>query len=197
MPHPAYVAHEIEGRIRLKLPDTKKNLDLLETIRKALAGIPGAESVEANPLTGSVLLQYDPVLNGTVRQQIARIGEETGLFALMQSQPSHLSEPVEGIGNYVAVPSRAAEAIIDEVGKVNKQIKYASDNTVDLNVLLPMGVALYSASLIAKRLATPRWLTLAIFSFNSFMSLNRTVNSARSSGETTQALQPGKMPPSV
>jgi hypothetical protein len=194
MPHNAYIAHEIEGRIRLKLPDAKRNLDVLETIRKALAGIPGAESVEANPLTGSVLLYYDPSLNGGFRQQIARFGEETGLFALMQSQPSDVSEPVEG--NYLAAPSRTAEVIINEVGKVNKHIKYASENTVDLNVLLPMGVAVYSASVIAKRLATPRWLTLAIFSFNSFISLNRTVNSARS-GETTHALQRGKMPPGV
>jgi hypothetical protein len=195
MPQSAYVAHEIEGRIRLKLPDAKKNVDVLETIRKALAGIPGAESVEANPLTGSVLLYYDPALNGTFRQQIARFGEETGLFALMQSQPSDVSEPVEG--NYVVAPSKTAEVIINEVGKVNKHIKYASDNTVDLNVLLPMGTALYSASLIAKKLATPRWLTLAIFSFNTFISLNLHVNSARSSGETTQPVQRGQMPPGV
>jgi hypothetical protein len=199
MPHSAYVAHEIDGRIRLKVPDAKKNPDLLETIRKALAGIPGAESVDANPLTGSVLLYYDPGLNGGFRQQIARSGEETGLFALMQSQTSDVAESAEGIRNepeYFASPSKTAEVIINEIGNVNWQIKKVSGNTVDLNLLLPMGFALYSASLIAKRLATPRWLTLAIFSFNSFMSLNRTGNSARS-GERTQAVQRGNMPLSV
>jgi hypothetical protein len=43
---------------------------------------------------------------------------------------------------------------------------------VDLNVLVPMGFAISSLSVMGIRMGTPLWLTLAMSSFNSFMSLH-------------------------
>jgi hypothetical protein len=59
------------------------------------------------------------------------------------------------------------------VGEVNTGIKRQTDNIIDLKFLLPFGVAMYGAFKADKRVGTPLWLTLMIFSFTSFVALHR------------------------
>jgi hypothetical protein len=54
------MVHAIPGRVRLKIDRLKHNPALAEEIRKRFSGIQGILHVEANPLTSSVLLIYDP-----------------------------------------------------------------------------------------------------------------------------------------
>ena len=50
------VEHQVRGRIRLKVPSAKGNLQLLEQIKQTFGVIPGIEQVIVNPTTGSVVL---------------------------------------------------------------------------------------------------------------------------------------------
>ena len=54
------IAHQVPGRIRMKIPSAKGNPEQLEDYRETLSLIPGIESVEVNPETGSIILKYDP-----------------------------------------------------------------------------------------------------------------------------------------
>jgi copper chaperone CopZ len=51
--------HALEGRLRLKIRELKGAPDEALVVEDRLRGINGVHHVTANPLTGSVLIQYD------------------------------------------------------------------------------------------------------------------------------------------
>jgi copper chaperone CopZ len=54
------LAHHLPGRLRLRSAVLKGNALASEEARRHLAQIDGVTSAQANPSTGSVLLEYDP-----------------------------------------------------------------------------------------------------------------------------------------
>src|ERR1700760_1820591 len=53
------IAHQVPGRVRMKIPAGKGNPELLEQMKQTLVVIPGIEEVIINPDTGSLVLHYD------------------------------------------------------------------------------------------------------------------------------------------
>jgi heavy metal translocating P-type ATPase len=53
------VVHAIPGRIRVKMARLRGHSEFAREIHERLAGVRGIQSVEANPLTGSVLVRYE------------------------------------------------------------------------------------------------------------------------------------------
>ncbi len=53
------VAHFIPGRVRLKALALKGNPSLAQELTRLLGVIKGVNAVEANPLTGSLVIAYD------------------------------------------------------------------------------------------------------------------------------------------
>src|SRR5271167_808166 len=53
------IEHQVPGRVRMKIPAGKGNVELLKQISETFAAIPGIEEVTVNPTTGSVVLHYD------------------------------------------------------------------------------------------------------------------------------------------
>jgi hypothetical protein len=196
MPPKVHIAHHVKGRLRLKVPDGKNRRDLLEQVRTGLAQIPGADQVETNPLTGSVVLQYEPALHAGFREKLAAFATDTGLFVLHEAASTideigQLSRDIQAEADYLASHSRAAEITISQARKANLAVKKATDNSVDLNVLLPLGVAAVSAVTIGLKAATPLWVTLAIFSFHSFVALHSQPPVTQSS----ETASPSQSPP--
>ena len=56
--------------------------------------------------------------------------------------------------------------------KVDRELKLASGNTIDLKLLLAGGLAVYTFFEIGADAATPMWVTLALFSLNHFAELH-------------------------
>jgi hypothetical protein len=56
------IVHAIPGRLRLKFHKLKGNTPLAQEVERRLSVIVWVERVVVNPLTGSVLLLYDPGL---------------------------------------------------------------------------------------------------------------------------------------
>lgn len=54
--------HHLPGRLRLKAEGLKRNPALLEAVRSELAAVPGVSSAAANPLTGGIIVHYDPLV---------------------------------------------------------------------------------------------------------------------------------------
>jgi hypothetical protein len=54
------LAHHVPGRLRLRSAAPKGNACASEQARHQLEQIPGVTATSANPITGSVLLEYDP-----------------------------------------------------------------------------------------------------------------------------------------
>ena len=53
-------AHVLQGRLRIKVAGVKGSPEGAARVEARLASIDGVFAVAANPMTGSVLVQYDP-----------------------------------------------------------------------------------------------------------------------------------------
>jgi hypothetical protein len=54
------VASSIPGRLRLRMPERRGDELFARLVKQALAALAGVTQVRANPVTGSVLVLYDP-----------------------------------------------------------------------------------------------------------------------------------------
>lgn len=53
------VVHALPGRVRIKVRQLKNNISYAGTIQRYLLEVPGITHLEANPQTGSLLIEYD------------------------------------------------------------------------------------------------------------------------------------------
>ncbi|QEH33166.1 Copper-exporting P-type ATPase A [Aquisphaera giovannonii] len=65
------VLHEIPGRLRMRNPAIHRRSELCQAIERELMSVLGVDSYKTNPLTSTVLVQYDPV--ELTRDQIIEI----------------------------------------------------------------------------------------------------------------------------
>jgi heavy-metal-associated domain-containing protein len=84
--------HALEGRLRIKLPEVKRAALKAREVERHLRELAGVESAAANPITGNVLILYNP----------RAIEQEELIFFLMQS--GYLS-PARGGSGMTGSPS--------------------------------------------------------------------------------------------
>jgi copper chaperone CopZ len=56
----SYYVHNVPGRLRVRLPMVKNNPSKEEHVRSILRDVKGVETISVNPMTGSVVVNYDP-----------------------------------------------------------------------------------------------------------------------------------------
>jgi hypothetical protein len=90
--------HSVPGRIRIKLPALKEQPDRGEQIKPRLLGLEGVNAVTFNPLTGSVVVLFEPDRIGP--EQISGFLKDGGLFDPSQviSADEHLQDAVTRAG---------------------------------------------------------------------------------------------------
>src|SRR5262249_60136351 len=94
------VAHQVPGRVRMKVPAAKGNPELLQQIAETFAAIPGIERITCNPATGSVVMHYD----------VHRHDEFHGRFQDHVEQAGGSAPPLEAIAQFC--PSISEEAAV-------------------------------------------------------------------------------------
>jgi hypothetical protein len=72
-----HVAHQVPGRLRMKVSSAKGNPELLKQIGETFSAIPGIERVSVNPATGSVVLHYDTDRHDEFRGEFDRHYQST------------------------------------------------------------------------------------------------------------------------
>jgi copper chaperone CopZ len=77
--------HAVEGRLRIKIPEVKGAPNQAREIEGHLSLCPGVEEVSANPVTGSVLVLYNPRLIG--QEEIILAFKEIGYLEETTAQP--------------------------------------------------------------------------------------------------------------
>jgi hypothetical protein len=168
----APVVHHLPGRLRVRLPRAQRTAQLLQQLRGFVEGLGGVRQVEINPVTGSLLVYYEPEseeqIHGLLRSQADGFGSPPGL-----TDADELAATIEKEAEFLAAHSEVALQVVQAVKSLNREVRVATDNAVDLKVLLPPGLAVWAFLEHGVEAATPLWVTLAIFSFNSFVSLHR------------------------
>jgi len=175
VPHDARVVHHARGRLRIKLPAARRNRKLLQNIQEYIAPIEGVKQIEINPLTGSVLIYYDPKRHEDFHTALARHAEQSDLFRVAPPEVQQAEEIVETLeqdAEFLAAHSETAQSIFSFFKALNQEVKRATNNAVDLRLLMPVGIAAYSLFFVDKEKSAPLWIALAAFSFHSFVSLH-------------------------
>ena len=174
--HKAHIAHKIAGRIRIKVPSGKSNPEILEIYKKAFSSIHGVLEVKTKPDTGCIVIHYDPKHEKMFHSQfhhccdkhhVAEAGPRPG------DEIEEMAKKIETEAEFLAERSHLVRATVDIFKTVDYQIKMATDNTVDLKIILAGGLAAATFVEIGAEAATPMWVTLALFTVNHFVNLNQ------------------------
>ena len=164
------IAHQVPGRIRMKIPSAKENPELLEQIKETFKVIPGVEQVTVNPATGSVVLHYDTERHDEFH---GRLEHHTGGHHKPPADEiDALASKIEQEAEYLAEHSHAARVIVDFFKDFDNGIKVATGNVVDLKILLATGIAGFTIFEVGASAATPVWVTLAVFALNHMIQAN-------------------------
>jgi hypothetical protein len=136
--------------------------------------IPGVYSIEVNPSTGSVIMHYDPEVHGEFHDTLNAHGRDH--FELPRRAPrteiDEIENELEEEAEFLAEHSDVARAIVEFCKGLDREVKRATNNAVDLKVLVPLGLATYTFLEIGVEAATPLWLTLGLFALNHFVEMH-------------------------
>lgn len=97
--------HHVPGRLRVRVPRVKNNPEYGRVVETSIAGMEGVSAVQANPVTGSVIIHYDP-RTAEVSALFARLADhglatETAI-ARRHSGPAKIANKVgEAVAMYV------------------------------------------------------------------------------------------------
>jgi hypothetical protein len=170
------VEHQVPGRVRLKIPAGKGNPELLKQISEVFGVIPGIEEIIVNPTTGSVVLHYDvdrhDEFHGNFQQHYAAHGAANGGTHGADTELDKLTGSIEAEAEFLARHSHSARLVVDFVKKLDREIKKATDNNIDLKIVFAVGIIGLTVFEVGATAATPVWVTLAIFTVNHFIEMH-------------------------
>jgi hypothetical protein len=183
----ARIEHKIPGRIRMKVPHAKRNPEILEVYRVAFSAIPGIIKVNPKPETGSIVIHYDPKLEAEFEHRFHTCCAHHQVAVdidLPGDEISKIARKIENEAQFLAERSELAKTTVQLCKNLNRELKTATGNTVDLQIVLAGGLAAFTFLEIGASAATPMWVTLALFSLNHFAELQDSPGSVRPVMET-------------
>jgi hypothetical protein len=74
----AIIVHQMEGRMRLRIPEMRGDPAFFQTVEDNLSSIEDIYAVSSRPLTGSILIEH----NGLTRETLAQWAQKQELFEL-------------------------------------------------------------------------------------------------------------------
>lgn len=136
----AQIAHDIPGRLRVRLPDTAA----AEAVRAAIGPLAGMRSVTWSPRTRSMLVLYEPE-TGTRDAIVAAITEASGLEAPPAADTPARVEP----GAAVALGVRQL------FGELDQRVQSATRGLVGLGGLFPVALTAWALAEVVRGRAAP------------------------------------------
>ena len=169
------IAHQVPGRVRMKIPSAKGNPELLQEIGSAFGQIPGIERIKVNPVTGSVVLHYDKEQHDEFHGGLQRHYRRSGHNGIRppDTEIDTLAHKIEDQAEFLAEHSKGARAIVDFCKKLDRDIKTASHNNLDLKLILALAIIGFTVFEVGASAATPVWVTLSLFAMNHFIELHQ------------------------
>lgn len=97
----SYYMHNVPGRLRVKSPLLRRNSEAADEVRKALSTIPGVATVDFNPMTGSILINYHQKM--TKYEDIIALLERKGYFdrSKAETNESYIQTAAAKTGRFV------------------------------------------------------------------------------------------------
>lgn len=114
MTNTAYVVHHIPGRIRLRVPSRRDDLEFFRNVEHRLQACPGVSRMYSNPETASILVYYEGEL-----PELLLHATDAGLAKLIQVE--------------VGLPplKPVSERLLDLLGNLGRGISHQSNGAID------------------------------------------------------------------
>ncbi|HSU33411.1 MAG TPA: hypothetical protein VLJ11_19440 [Bryobacteraceae bacterium] len=155
----ADLLHHIPGRIRLRIPAAKGNVEKLRGIQQSLGELAGIQAVEINVLLGTIVIRYDLAQFTGFTAQLAVYATEHGLFAIGG----------QSVGPCISDAQRSLNGFL---GTLNRAVQEAMGNALNLKELLPLALGFYGLLFVNKSAAAAQWLNWIQFAIDTYMDLH-------------------------
>jgi hypothetical protein len=140
----ARITHQMQGRLRIRIPGKKRDGEYFSRVAQALSTCPGVDSVAANPLAASVL-----VIAGTEHHdEVIACARQKGLFDIAPEQDV-----------VVALSHRLGH----HANRFDDRMLRATRGHLDLNGLAVIGMGAGALWQLSRRQVLPEALTLLFY----------------------------------
>lgn len=171
------IVHVTPGRIRVKMDDMKGNRSLADAIQHRLSAVQGVKQVTTNPVTGSVLVCFDPeALTGSWDSLI----EIAGTFGLLSSNGYNREQLEQWMqmvhsGGVLSAPSTVSGDIETLFGSLNTWVGKTAGGRGDLRDIVPLALVFLGVRslLFSRPAAVPTWYDYFWFAFSIFVAFHR------------------------
>lgn len=154
----------------MKVPAGKGNPELMEQIKQTFGVVPGIEQIVVNHTTGSIVLHYDEDRHDEFHGDFQR--HLLNGHRPPSNEVDELARKVAEEAEFLAEHSQAARAVVDFFKDMDRHIKSASGNVIDLKIVLAVGIVGFTVLEVGASAATPVWVTLLIFGLNHFIEMH-------------------------
>jgi len=166
------VTHASPGRTRWKVSEIKRDAGRARDLEEQLRTLPGVHSVDASPVTGSLLVKYHEPAVGSLEPHYS-VAKVLGIslndlvpdeLRLLMSHRSHGAT----LSDDLLVSSLEAA-----MKQINAEVKKATG--ADLGILLPVMLAVLGirSLFVSEKSVTPSWHEYLWFAFSSYFLLDR------------------------
>jgi hypothetical protein len=167
------VVHTIPGRLRLRVEKVKGDPAFARKVQNTLSRVPGIKQVEAKPLTGSVLIQYELDKILTEEAAMALTDRLSQLFP--EIDPGGLVQGIESLMEHLATGGapHPTVSLKQSLTAINTRLAGLTGG-FDLALLVPSTLLLLSlrSLLTTEHRPFPSWYDYLWFAFSTFFMLN-------------------------
>lgn len=135
------IVHAIPGRVRLKVAGLRANQGLGGVIQTRLKAVPGIQAVETQPLTGSVLVLFDPATVLAPASLLTLSETLTDLFPDLDQ--TKLAEFLSETGTAPPAGLTWSESLGDFLAGLSGRLAGMLGSLTDLRVLIPVAFVVF------------------------------------------------------
>ncbi len=144
----ALITHRTAERLRIRIPSRKRDADYFSSLTDHLSRYPGIDRIEANPLTGSVLLLH--------RMDLGAFGEYSAANRLFRLKTAASS------------PSPIHRKMLEPLNRLDGDLKKFTGGEIDLSSIVfigLLGMGFYQISI--GNITAPAWYTAFWYAMNT------------------------------
>lgn len=149
----AQVEHQMNGRVRLRIPSRRRDSAYFSRLKDRLSEQEGVESVEANPMTGSLLVRHRNNLD-----TLLGYAADHDLFVIEKQQ----DKPVTSLADGLAI----------QAGRLDGAIRRVSGGGLNMRDVALAGVIVAGVVQIAKAHVWPAGFSLFWYAVNLLPKVN-------------------------
>jgi hypothetical protein len=160
------IAHTLPGRTRLRFPALRGDPTASEHIADALAAMPGVREVHVRPFTGSILVIHElDLTSANLVEAAQRILAPDQLLATGEPPPRPRPAVVPEL-------SRIARLTATAFHEIDRDVRRASEGSLDLGTLFALGLLGAGAAEVAtsREIPLPPWFNLAWWGYRTFIT---------------------------